>query len=374
MILPKNSEDEGRRMEATYIVIMAGGSGTRFWPASRARRPKQFLSITGPRPMIEETYLRVAPLVEDSRILIVTNREHAPLVREIFSGRAVRILVEPEGRNTAPCIGLAAWHVQREAGDAVLIAVPSDHFISDEEAFRTALQAAAALVRAGGIATLGITPTRPETGYGYIHKGAACEPVLGQAVYRAERFVEKPDLETARHYVISRQYLWNSGIFAFTTSTILREIRKHLPRLAEALARLDEGARHGAYEQTLEAVYGQVEAISIDYGIMEKTQEPIYVLPVTFGWNDVGSWQAVHQLRASEHDAARNLTLGDAVLIDVRDSLIYSQTGRLVAVLGLEGVMIVDTPDVLLVGDLARSQDVRQFPERLRREGREALC
>ncbi len=361
-------------MDATYIAIMAGGSGTRFWPASRARLPKQFLNITGPRPMIEETYLRLAPLVEDSRILIVTNRWHEPRVREIFTGRAVRILVEPEGRNTAPCIGLAALHVKREADDAVLIAVPSDHFVADDEAFREALRAAATLVRSGGIATLGVTPTRPETGYGYILKGAPCEPVLGHPVHRVERFVEKPDLPTAQQYVASRQYLWNSGIFAFTVQTIWREIARHLPHLARALLQLEESLRAGTYEQTLEEVYGQVEAISIDYGIMEKTEEPIYVLPVTFGWSDVGSWQAVHELRARERDEARNLIVGEAMLIDVRDSLVYSQTGRLIAVLGLERIMIVDTPDVLLVGDLARSQDVRQFPDRLTRQGRKEFC
>jgi len=361
-------------MDAIYIAIMAGGSGTRFWPASRARQPKQFLSITGARPLIEETYFRVAPLVDDSRLLIVTNRWHEPRVREIFKDRAVRILVEPEGRNTAPCIGLAALHIRQEAEEAVMIAVPSDHFVFDDDAFRDALRAAAALVRSGGIATLGITPTRPETGYGYILKGAPCEPVLGHPVYRAERFVEKPDLPTAQQYVASRQYLWNSGIFAFTVTTIWREIARYLPRLARALAQLEESLRSGTYEQTLDAVYGQVEAISIDYGIMEKTEEPIYVLPVAFGWSDVGSWQAVHELRACEHDEARNLILGEAMLIDVRDSLIYSQTGRLIAVLGLERVVIVDTPDVVLVGDLARSQDVRQFPDRLKREGREEFC
>lgn len=359
---------------AVYVVIMAGGSGTRFWPASRARLPKQFLRITGPRPLLEETYLRLAPLIEDSRIFIVTNRQHESLVREIFRGRGVRILVEPEGRNTAPCVGLATLHIRREAGEAVLIAVPSDHFIADEEAFRAALRAAALCVRSGGIATLGVTPTRPETGYGYILKGAECEPLLGHPVYRAQRFVEKPDLETARQYVVSRQYLWNSGIFAFAASTIWREIQRHLPRLAAALARLEESLQQGGYEQTLEEVYGQVEAISLDYGIMEKTREPIYVLPVTFGWNDIGSWQAVHELRAREHDSARNLIAGEALLMDVRDSLIYSQTERLIAVLGLEHVMIVDTPDVLLVGDLRRSQDVRRFPERLKQEGRQELC
>jgi mannose-1-phosphate guanylyltransferase len=361
-------------MDATYIAIMAGGSGTRFWPASRARLPKQFLSITSPHPMIEETYRRVAPLVEDARIFVVANRRHAAHVREIFKDRAVRIVLEPEGRNTAPCIGLAALHVKREASDAVLIAVPSDHFVADDEAFRDALRAAATLVRSGGIATLGVTPTRPETGYGYILKGAPCEPVLGHPVHRAERFVEKPDPVTAQQYVASRQYLWNSGIFAFSVETIWREIARHLPRLARALAQLQESWHTGTYEQTLEAVYGQVEAISIDYGIMEKTEEPIYVLPVAFGWSDVGSWQAVHELRAREHDAAHNLVVGDAVLLDVRHSLIYSQTGRLIAVLGLDRVMIVDTPEVVLVGDLARSQEVRHFPELLKREGREAFC
>lgn len=357
-----------------YITIMAGGSGTRFWPASRESLPKQFLNITGPRPLIEETFLRVAPLTEEEKIFLVINRAHESLVRDLFAHRRVTVLSEPLGRNTAPCIGLAALHVRRRAGNAVMAALPADHFIYDDEAFRQAVRAAAQLVRQGGIATLGVTPTRPETGYGYLLKGPELTTILSHPVHRLEQFVEKPDLETARRYVLSKKYLWNSGIFVFTAETILEEIGKYLPKLYAALERLDRSLDRGCYDDVLAEVYPTVEAISIDYGVMEKTRAPVYVLPVHFGWNDVGSWQAVYDLRATDHDPFGNLVQGDGLLVDVHHSLIYSRTERLIAVLGLENVMIIDTDDVLLVGDLRRSQEVRRFPEQLKSQGRGTFC
>ncbi len=357
-----------------YIVIMAGGSGTRFWPASRESLPKQFLSITSSRPLVEETFLRVASLTEEEKIILVINRAHEALVRDLFGTRRITVVREPLGRNTAPCIGLAALLVRRRAANAVMVALPADHFIYDEEAFRQALRAAAQLVREGGIATLGVTPTRPETGYGYLLKGPLVATILSHPVHRLERFVEKPDLETARQYVLSKKYLWNSGIFVFTAETILQEIGIYLPRLHAALERLDRSFDEGRFDDTLAEVYPTVEAISIDYGVMEKTRAPVYVLPVNFGWNDVGSWQAVYELRATDHDPAGNFLQGDGLLVDVHHSLIYSRTGRLIAVLGLENVMIIDTDDVVLVGDLRRSQEVRRFPEHLKSQGRERFC
>jgi mannose-1-phosphate guanylyltransferase len=201
-------------------------------------------------------------------------------------------------------------------------------------------------------------------------KGPELEPVFSHRVHRLARFVEKPDRVTAEQYVLSREYLWNSGIFVFTVETMLNEIQRHAPSLYDGLRRIEQSFDDGSYEITLEEVYSQVEAISIDYAVMEQTNGPVYVLPAEFGWNDVGSWQAVYELRHGEHEAAGNLVEGDGLLVDVTHSLVYSRSTRLIAVLGLDHVMIIDTPDALLVGDLRRSQEVRTFPEQLKKQGR----
>jgi mannose-1-phosphate guanylyltransferase len=349
------------------IVIMAGGSGTRFWPASREGKPKQFLNIIGSRPLIEQTFLRVAPLTQEENIYLVINELHRKLTEQIFEQRPVKILAEPVGRNTAPCIGLAAIHLRREAGDVPMVALPADHYIADAEAFRSTLVAAAKLAQAGGIVTVGITPTRPETGYGYILKGAEQEPVLSHPVFRVERFVEKPDLPVAREYLASGQYLWNSGIFVFTPNSIVEEIRQHLPRVYEGLITLENQLNQTGYQATLEEVYAGWPSISIDYGIMEQTARPVYVLPGSFGWSDVGSWEALYELRRDECDEQENLVDGAAWLVDTRGSFIYSRAERLVAALGLTNILIVDTPDGVLVADLRRSQEVRRLVEELKK-------
>ena len=349
-----------------YIIIMAGGSGTRFWPASRERMPKQFLTVIGSRPLIEQTFLRIAPLVAEEQVYLVINRLHRELTGLTFRGRKVHILAEPVGRNTAPCIGLAAIHVRQVGSHVPMVALPADHFIVGEEAFCLTLRAAAALAEAGGIATIGITPTRPETGYGYILKGAEQDSVQSQPVFAVERFVEKPDVQTAKQYVASGQYLWNSGIFVFTPETILQAIKVHLPTLYDGLTAIERALETNEYEAVLSEVYPSLPNISIDYGVMEKTERSVYVLPAMFDWSDVGSWQALYQLRQREQDAQGNLIDGSGLVLETNGTFIYSRTERLIATLGLTEVLIVDTPDALLVADLHRSQEVRRCVEELR--------
>jgi mannose-1-phosphate guanylyltransferase len=352
-----------------HIIIMAGGSGTRFWPASRERVPKQFLRVIGSQPLIEQTFSRVAPLATEEQVSVVVNQLHRELTEAVFRGRKTRILVEPVGRNTAPCIGLAAIHARKEAGQSPMVALPADHFIADEEAFCATLRAAARLAESGGIVTIGITPTWPETGYGYVRKGDQRPSVLSHQVFVVERFVEKPDAETALQYLASGHYLWNSGIFVFTPETILREIQSHLPALYEGLTVIERAIGTSAYDAVLNEVYPGLPNISIDYGVMEATKQPVYVVPGPFGWSDVGSWEALYQLREREQDAQRNLVDGHGLLLDTSGTFIYSRTDRLVATLGLENALIVDTPDALLVADLRRSQDVRRLVEDLRNRG-----
>jgi mannose-1-phosphate guanylyltransferase len=350
-----------------HIIIMAGGSGTRFWPASREAKPKQFLPIIGSRPLIEQTVLRVAPLAEEKNVYLVINALHRELTESLFAQRQVNILAEPIGRNTAPCIGLAAIHLKREAGDVPMIVLPADHFIADEEAFRSTLRAAAKLAQPGGIVTIGITPTRPDTGYGYILKGAQQESVLSHPVFRVEQFVEKPDLQTANQYLASGQYLWNSGVFVFTPNTILHEIQQHLPTVYQGLMTLENQLDQTGYQATLKEVYADWPSISIDYAIMEKTSRPVYVIPGSFDWSDVGSWEALYELRREEQAEQGNLVDGSALLVDTKGSFIYSRTERLIATLGLNDILIVDTPDGLLVADLRRSQKVRRVIEELKK-------
>jgi mannose-1-phosphate guanylyltransferase len=350
-----------------YIIIMAGGSGTRFWPASREDKPKQFLNIVGSETLIEQTFSRVASLTEEAKTYLVINEFHRNLTEHIFAGRRVHILTEPVGRNTAPCIGLAAIHLGRHAGDEPMVILPADHFIADEQAFRATLAAAATLARPGGIVTIGITPTRPETGYGYILKGAQQENVLSHPVYRVETFFEKPDQQTAVQYVTSGQYLWNSGIFVFTPNTILQEIRQQLPDIYAGLVELEKHIGQSSYQTVLADVYAGWRSISIDYGVMEHTSKPVYVLPGTFGWSDVGSWEALYDLRRDEIDGEGNLNDAAALMLDTHNSFVYSRTGRLIATLGLNDVLVVDTPDAVLVADMKRSQDVRRITEALKK-------
>ena len=356
-----------------FAVIMAGGSGTRFWPVSRKKRPKQFLNIGSNEPMIVETCNRLNPLLSDNEIIIVLGREHLDEAHALFQKREIHILAEPIGRNTAPCIGLGAIYAQARGCSEAVAFLPADHYMSDPSSFLDNLQQAGKVAESGGIVTLGIVPTRPETGYGYIKKGDAHFDTSGSPVYRVSAFVEKPDLETAVQYLADGRYLWNAGIFVATPTKILNEIKQHLPDLYIGLEKIQDAIGTNSFEDELKKVYQSFKAISFDYGIMEKTHESVFVLPCECGWSDVGSWESLYDLKKQDHDGSDNLCEGENLLIDCQNSFISNQSGRLVACLGMDNCLVVDTPDALLIADMNRSQDIRLIVERLKKLKKEEL-
>jgi len=349
-----------------FAVIMAGGSGTRFWPASRKDKPKQFLKIGSQDPMVVETCDRLKTLVSDDEIIIVLGREHLVEAQRLLDARQVHMLAEPVGRNTAPCIGLSAIHASHLGCNEPVAFMPADHFIRDAAAFAEALRDAARIAESGAIVTLGIIPTRPETGYGYIRRSESHTGATKGMAYRVSAFVEKPDLQKAEQYLASGEYFWNAGIFVATPETILRQMKHHLPDLYEGLIRLKRALGTALFESEMEKVYGDLEAISFDRGIMEKTKEPVFVIPCECGWSDVGSWASLYELREMDVDKDRNLVDGETVLIDCKGNLVSGQSGRLVACLGLKNCLVVDTPEALLVADLNRSQEVGEIVKKLR--------
>lgn len=356
-----------------FAVIMCGGSGTRFWPASRRRRPKQFLNITGKGPMVVETCNRLHPLVSDHEMILVLGAEHLKEARALFEGRDVHLLAEPVGRNTAPCIGLGAIYARYLGCVGAVAFLPADHYIGHPSRFLEDLRASGEIAERGGIVTLGIVPNRPETGYGYIQKGSERVKAGNTMAYKVSRFVEKPGLETARHYLASGEYLWNGGIFVSKPQTILQEIERHLPDLHRGLERLSAVLGSDRFETELNHVYGGLTGISFDYGIMELTEEEVVVVPSECGWSDVGSWASLYALRSPDADELENLTDGDTLLISCENSYVSSGSGRLVACLGLKNALIVDTPDALLVTQMDRSQDIRQIVDRLKSSGKDSL-
>lgn len=345
-----------------YAIILAGGSGTRLWPLSRELYPKQFLPMpgTGDRSLIQATIDRARAAVSEEQVLIVTHVDQAGEIRRQLglSGMTkVRLLEEPQARNTAPAIGLAAWYLRREAGpDAVMAVLPSDHLIPDSEQFAGLLRTGEAAAKAYGLVTFGIKPDYPETGFGYICSGEEVE----HSARRVASFVEKPDLETAEAYLLDRRYLWNSGMFVFRVGSLIEQYRRLLPDMHAALEGLD-------YEQfsNLEAVYGGLEKISIDYGILERS-EGVTVIPTGIGWSDLGSWEAYYQL--SPKDDQGNYLQGRIMPVDTEKTIIISES-RLTGAIGLRDLVIVDTADALLVCDRKHAQDVKAVVDQLKIEG-----
>ena len=350
-----------------FALILAGGGGTRLWPASRRSRPKQLLSLGASESLLAATFRRLSAIVGPERTLIVTAADQVQAIREALPGLpADNLVVEPAPRNTAPAVGLAAAHVARRAGqDALLAVVPSDAFISNEPQYAAVLRIA--LAQAGqAIVTIGIRPLRPETGYGYLQTGAK---VAGSAeVRQVARFVEKPDLETARAYLASGEYLWNSGMFFFSAGRLLAEARQHLPELS---ALLDEIATSPDPIALAQERYPRVPAISIDYGIMEKAHG-IRVVPGDFGWSDVGSWAALSEIRPSDVDG--NVISGDAIVKASKGSVVIAEPGApLLGVVGVEGIVVVATRDAVLVVPKHRAQEVRSVVDELSAQGRKDL-
>jgi len=355
--------------EHLYAVVMAGGVGSRLWPRSRGAAPKQFLGLLGPRTMLQETVTRITPLIPLERALVVVTSEHVDTVRaQLPELPPENIVSEPEPRGTAPCIGLAATVLRRADEAAIMAVFPADHRIADAVGFRQAIASAGQVANGGYLVTLGITPTHPHTGYGYIQRGELLERVEGIDVFHVQRFAEKPNEASARRFVESGEYYWNGGIFIWRAATILSEIAEHLPGLHAELEAVAAGWDSPQQQERLAAAWRRVPRTMIDYGIMEKAAR-VAVVPVDIGWDDVGNWATLSALLPG--DEAGNVVRGTglSLLLDSVDSYIYSSPGRLVAAVGLEGFVVVDTPDALLICPKNRAQMVRDLVERLNAEG-----
>jgi mannose-1-phosphate guanylyltransferase len=359
-------------MSHTFALILAGGSGTRFWPASRTTRPKQVLAI-GPgakEPLIARTARRIEALCPPERAYIATGTSLVNVTREAlpwFPESA--FLAEPVARNTAACIGWASALIHRRDPEALIAALPSDQLMDDEPGFRDAVAQALKVAENGTIVTMGIKPNRPETGYGYIEVGSELSP----GVRKVQRFVEKPTREVAEGYLASGNYLWNAGMFFFRAQSMLNAIREYMPKLAEGIERIERAAKGGAAAERTEteAVFQALESISIDYGIMEKVRE-LAVIPADVGWSDLGSWHTVWEL--GEKDAHGNVAPESAVLVDAQNNLIENLRKvpggkRIVALVGVHDLCVVDTDDALLIIPRERCQDVREIVEALKRRG-----
>jgi mannose-1-phosphate guanylyltransferase len=354
-----------------FPVVMAGGSGTRFWPLSRRDRPKQLLPLTGGAPLVAETVARLPPLAPLERTLVVCGPAHAAAIRAALPALPpANVLVEPCARNTAPCVGLAAVHVARRDPRGVLAVLPADHHVSRPDGLRDALAAAARLAGAGHVATIGVRPSRPETGYGYLLSGAALgRDPTGLAPAKVERFVEKPDRATAERYLADGRYLWNSGVFVFRADVILDEIRRAMPDLAARLDAIGAAVGTPREAEVLAREFPLCPSESIDYGVMERSTR-IAVVPADFGWSDVGSFAALPEVRPA--DAAGNVAEGDALVLDGRGNVVLAGD-RLVALVGVDGLVVVDAGDAVLVCPRERAQDVKKVVDELRRRGRDAL-
>lgn len=335
-----------------YALVLAGGRGTRFWPLSRKSRPKQCIALTGGDTLLQQTVARIAPLVPSSRVLVLTGPDMVELVRaQLPELPPENILVEPRGRGTAPCLGWGAVEVRRRGGpDAVMIALPADHVVGEPATLVEALGSAAAAARdTGALVTLGIRPSRPETGYGYLRRGGSGGIYLQHELFNVEKFVEKPDLSTAQRYLDEGNYLWNAGMFVFTAAALLDAFRAHLPRSADALDAI------AANPDALDHRWADLDATSIDYGVMERHRHTL-VLPVSPDWSDVGAWPEA-AARWPEVEGGRGVA--EAVVArDASENAVFAP-GQAVALLGVHDLVVVSTPDALLVMDRARAQDLR---------------
>jgi mannose-1-phosphate guanylyltransferase len=364
--------------KSLYGFIMAGGVGSRLWPRSRKASPKQFLDLISKETMLQDAYRRLLPIIPAERILIGTGADYVATVREQLPDLPpANIIVEPSGRGTAPAIGLGALHIQRAAGtaasEAVMVVVTADHHIGDAPFFRRALLAAAETAQSGSLVTLGITPSFASTGYGYIQRGELLQTLDDIKVYKALRFTEKPDAFTAQQFLDSGAYSWNSGMFIWRVQTIRAEFARQMPELWAQMAEI-EGAFGTPDEQAvLEKVWATVAKETIDYGIMEHALD-VAVIPADIDWNDIGSWQTLMELLQSGAAVtdAGNVISGEHVIIDTHNTLVHSPK-KLVATIGLQDLVIVETEDALLVCPQDRCQDVRKVVDLLRARGREDL-
>jgi mannose-1-phosphate guanylyltransferase len=348
-----------------YAVIMAGGRGTRFWPRSREKKPKHLLDIVGKRTIIQETVDRISSMIPPENILIVTGKKHArELIKQLPEIPDQNIIIEPEGKNTAACIGLAALHIQKKVSDAVMIVLPSDHAIGDPRKYLKVIAAAAKVAdQEKGLVTIGIKPTGPETGFGYLEGGDSLGRVSGEEIFRVKSIREKPDLQKARKFVQSGKFYWNSGMFIWKASIILKEIERCLPDLHNGLMQIKEVLGTPTEKAVVPKVYKGLKSISIDYGVMEKADN-VFVVPGDFGWSDVGSWDALWEISAKDNQGNALRGGGSAIFTDTEGALVYSPK-KLVALVGVKDLIIVETKDALLICKKGRSQDVKKVVDTL---------
>jgi len=356
-------------MPRVFAVIMAGGVGARFWPRSREKSPKQLLEIIGRGTMIQNTVRRLEEIVDPRDVLIVTNRVQKQLItKQLPHFQEENILAEPMGRNTAPCIGLAALAIRRQDPRGVMVVSPADHLIQDVAEFKRVVQVAIETAdTSDSLLTIGIQPTHPETGYGYIQtflEDGDHNPYFAKGVYRVKTFAEKPNPQTAERFLASGDFLWNSGMFVWRVDVILRQIETLLPELYEELMKIDHALGTPQQQAAIEMAYGLIRGISIDYGVMEKAKA-VYVIPGAFGWSDIGSWDEVY--RVSGKDDNGNSFNGKVIPKDTTGSYIFSP-GKLVATIGVSDLIIINTDDALMVCKRGRSQEVKEVADYLKRK------
>ncbi|MDP3642353.1 MAG: mannose-1-phosphate guanylyltransferase [Bacteroidota bacterium] len=346
-------------MKNNYCLIMAGGAGTRFWPRSRVKKPKQYLSLFGHQSLIQESVQRFANFIPEESIYVVSARSQKEVLEEQTNNLPKENLIyEPVGKNTLPAIGLAALFIAEKDTEGILIVSPSDHLIQNDELFQQTIESALLIAeKKDGIVTIGITPKHPATGYGYVK--TAEEVKIGQVIksFAVSRFVEKPNVELATSYLKEGGYFWNSGIFIFKVSVFLESVQEYAPELYADLMRIKEHIGADSYEEALDRIYKEVKSISIDYGILEKAGN-VFLVQGDFVWNDLGSWEEVYKY--AQKDENQNSTTGEVIMHDTKNSYVYAPDS-LVAVVGLDDVIVVQEGDTILVCRRDRAEDIKEI-------------
>ncbi|HBE9335071.1 mannose-1-phosphate guanylyltransferase [Clostridioides difficile] len=351
-----------------YNVIMAGGGGTRFWPLSRQEVPKQLINLSGEDALINETINRIDSLAKKDDLFIVTNEKQLEALKDIVKYKCLdsNILPEPCARNTAAAIGFAAFNIMKKYGDGVMCVYPADHYIKDEKEFKSILEKAIYIAENNDkLVTIGITPTFPSTGYGYINFNR--ENTIEDVAYEVVEFVEKPNYEIAKEYVNSKKYVWNSGMFVWKVSKILEDFKRYLPKVYEKLEDISKYLGTKEEMEKIKEIYPTIQSISIDYGIMERSNDVI-VVPGDFGWNDVGSWDSLGAIYPTDDEG--NIKRGENITIDTKNSIIYSDD-KLISTIGISDLIVVSTNDAVMVCRKDKAQDVKKIVEQLKEEDRQ---
>ncbi|HET8866260.1 MAG TPA: mannose-1-phosphate guanylyltransferase [Gracilimonas sp.] len=350
-----------------YAVIMAGGSGTRFWPKSTKKLPKQFLSLFGEGTMIQNTARRIEPIIPQERILVITNDDYVDIVKDqLPSIPADNVVGEPVAKNTAPCVAIAAEMLYKKDPEAVMVVLPADHHIQEPEIFNEFLKAAIEKAGSGeNLVTIGINPDRPETGYGYIHGDDSVQEEYNQKlVHPVKAFKEKPDEATAQQFLVAGDYYWNSGMFIWSVSTILNEFKKYLPDMYDLVKKSSDSFFSQDHKSAVDSFYRACESVSIDYGIMEHA-ENVFLVPAEFGWNDVGSWTAAYEL-GNKDSHGNVINTKHATFSESTKNYISSKSGKMISIVGVDGIAVVETDDAILVCKLDKAQNVKEIVDELK--------